>query len=450
MKTKVLLIYPIPSFSSPQKSPPLSILYVGEALKQAFHLGKSDEHYQVRYYDERHDCHPDLDWPDVVGVSSMTGSQLKGAIHWLKAAKAKGKRTILGGIHVTMQPDQCLNEPYVDSVVLGAGEWAVLDAIHGAEIAQRPLDGEHVSPVSPDTLIHFQRSAWSGDTILLSSRGCPFRCGFCYTQKFFNRHWESVDLDRWKWDVLYLKERAGMRKLEHGDDWIGVWNRAREIIRFLHDNGIQYRPSIRAHQIKEEVAREMADLGIEHLSIGMETASTRMLKLTQKDITTDDQVRCAEALSKFDIWPLYYWIVGFPTETRAELNETLDQADRLAHIHHGKLTQNFYAYTALPGSPMFDLVDKANLPHTMEGWSNYSLNQTHDQTASNIYHIGGLHYHRGKGEKTDRNFPGLRRMLVAPFEWSAGLRWKHRWFGHYFEKRPLEALLQYASARNAA
>jgi len=446
--TNVLLIYPTPSISSPQKSPPLSILHVGRALSEAVKRGKSDERYHVRYFDERYDDLPDMDWPDVVGVSSMTGYQLKGAIKWLKEAKRHKKRTILGGIHVTMQPEQCLREPYVDSIVLSEGEWAILDAIHGKEIARHPLNGEHVSPVSKETLIHFQRSARTGDTILMTSRGCPFRCGFCYVQEFFDRRWESVDLDRWKWDVLYLKDHAGVVKYEHGDDWIGKWGRAREIIDFLWRNGIEYRPSIRAHQINDEVAREMKNMGIKHISVGMETASDRMLKLTQKDITTENQVECALALAHHGIWPLYYWIVGFPTETQADINETLDQADRMYRIHQGKLTQNFYAYTALPGSPLFELVDKDKLPKSMEEWSNYSLNQTYNKQASNLYHIGGLHFHRGKGDKTDRNFPGLRRLLIWPFETLATLRWKFRVFGGFgVEKFMIEGLLKDASKR---
>ena len=452
MTTHVLLIYPVPSVSSPQKSPPLSILHVGEALKSAKARGRSDENYHVRYFDERYDERPDLDWADVVGVSSMTGYQLRGAIRWLKAAKAKNKRTILGGVHVTMQTEQCLAEPFVDAVVLSEGEWAVLDAIHGGSkyVAHGGLIGtpDHVSPVSPETLVHFQRSARIGDTVLMTSRGCPFRCGFCYIQQFFNRRWQSVDLDRWRYDVLYLKQHAGVVKYEHGDDWIGKWDRAREIIRFLWDNGIEYRPSIRAHQINDEVAREMAALGVRHISVGMETASPRMLKLTEKDIEPHHQITCAESLARYDIWPLYYWITGFPTETPQEINETLDQADKLNAIHRGRLTQNFYAYTALPGSPMFDRVDPEKLPQTMAGWSNYSLNQTADVRASNLYHIGGLHFHRGRGDKTDRNFPGWRRFLIYPLEVMASLRWRLRWFSFYrIEKALVEMLLRWASRR---
>lgn len=271
----------------------------------------------------------------------------------------------------------------------------------------------------------------------------------CYIQQFFERHWESVDLDRWKHDILYLRDNAGVRKLEHGDDWIGKWSRAKEIIKFLWENGIEYRPSIRAHQINDEVAKDMAEMGIKHLSIGMETASPRILKLYQKDITVEDQVRCAEALSKYGIWPLYYWIVGAPTETQAELNETLDMVDLMYKIHQGRLTQNIYAYVALPGSPLFDLVDKSTLPQSMEEWSDYSLNQTYDKQASSLYHIGGLTFHKGRGDKTDRNFPGLKRLLIAPFEISASLRWKYRYFNHFdFEKKAIEHLLNSAQSNS--
>ena len=589
MTTRALLIYPRPSVSSPQHSPPLSILHVGRALSEAKQRGKSDEDYEVEYFDERYDNSPDLSWPDVVGVSSMTGYQLKGAIKWLKAAKAAGKRTVLGGIHVTMQPESCIDESFVDSVVLSEGEWGIIEAIHGGpkQIVKSRLTGtqDHVSPVSPETLIHFKRSARTGDTVLMTSRGCPFRCGFavhrnsqiptahspeykfaeniragewivgwdekkacfnptkvvevqfvkpeleiviglrdtkslmcslehpiftksgwreaqyivvgqhvmthshagwqevtftgirmcrdfhvniqcdplptfvadgiathnCYIQEFFNRTWQSVDLDRWKHDVLYLKENACVKKYEHGDDWIGKWPRAREIIKFLWDNEIEYRPSIRAHQINDEVAREMADMGIKHISVGMETASERMLKLSQKDITKGDQIQCAEALAKYGIHPLFYWIVFMPTETREELNETLDVSDQIARIfksHNTPLTQNYYSYLPLPGSPMFDLVDKETLPKTMEGWSEYSLNQGPIDEANAIYFIGGLHFHRAKGDKTDRNFPGWKRLLIYPFEILASLRWKYRKFGYYkLEKWAIERLLKWASRR---
>lgn len=457
MTTKVALVFPVSSISSPQKSPPLAILHVGGALSEAKARGKSDEDYEVAYYDLRYeDMTPDdFKNADVVGVSSMTGVQLKGTIDVLRTAKHYGKRTILGGIHATMQPEQCIAEDYVDSIVTSEGEWGILEAIHGGhkQIVHGHLRGtaDHVSPVSPETLLHFKRSARTGDSVLMTSRGCPFRCGFCYVQMFYERSWQSVDLDRWRHDILYLKESAGVVKYEHGDDWIGKWSRAKEVISFLHNNDIEYRPSIRAHQVTDDVAREMAEMGIKHISVGMETSSLRMLELTEKDITPEDQLMCATALAKHGIHPMFYFITGFPTETQPEINETLDQVDRIAKIFKGygtPLTQNLFAYIALPGSPMYNLVDKETMPKTMEAWSNYAFNRTQNKQASSLYWIGGLTFHREKGDKTDRNFPGWMRLLIYPFEVLATFRWKHRWFTFFeLEQRVIDYLMRWASLR---
>ena len=440
---KLLFIYPIASVQSPQMSPPLPVLHVGEAMRKHGH--------EIRYFDERWDPEPDMDWPDVVGISSMTGYQLKGSIRYMKLAKKHGKKTIFGGIHPTSVPEQCIIEDYVDVVVKSEGEVAMLEALEAPvnTIVDRKMlkTEDMVSPVSDHTIHYFEKSAESGDTILLTSRGCPFRCAFCYIQQFFERTWQSVDLDEWKADIIRLRDTVGMDKLEHGDDWPGKMSRILDLVRFLWDNGIEYRPSIRAHQIKDEDARQMAEMGIKHISIGMETGSERMLELTEKDITKEQQIECAEALANHGIWPLYYWITGFPTETTAEVNETLDQAELVHEIHKkagGNCTQNFYAYTALPGSPLYDLVDKSKLPTTMEEWSDYSLHQTYDKRASNLYHIGGLRFHSGKGDKTDRNFPGVKRLLILPFEALALLRWKLRFFDFFFEKKIIERLLSWA------
>ena len=442
---KILFVYPIASLQSPQMSPPLPVLHVGESMRKYGH--------EIRYFDERWDPEPDMDWPDVVGISSMTGYQLKGSIKYMKLAKEHGKKTIFGGIHPTSVPEQCIVEDYVDVVVKSEGELAMVDALDaepGTIVERQMLNTEDmVSPVSEHTLHYFKKSSESGDTILLTSRGCPFRCGFCYIQQFFERSWQSVDLDRWKEDIITLRDEVGMTKLEHGDDWPGKMNRIIEIVKFLWDTGVEYRPSIRAHQIKDEDASLMAEMGIKHISIGMETGSERMLKLMEKDITKEEQIECAEALANHGIWPLYYWITGFPTETTAEVNETLEQAQLLHEIHKkvgGSCTQNFYAYTALPGSPLYDYVDKSELPTTMEEWSNYSLHQTYDKRASNLYHIGGLRFHMGKGDKTDRNFPGLKRLLILPFELMFMVRWKLKFFDFFIEKKPLEWLLSWAGS----
>lgn len=229
---------------------------------------------------------------------------------------------------------------------------------------------------------------------------------------------------------------------------MGTWNRARPIVEFLQNNGIEYQPSFRANQINEDVAFEMHMLGLTHVSIGMESGSERILKLIQKDITRDDQIRCAQALSSHSIWPMYYWVFNFPTETKEEIYQTLDLADEIAKIHKGRLTQAFYPYRATPGTTLWDMVDQSKLPKNMHEWSNFDVGYTSDEFSRAIYTTGGLTFHGSKGDKTDRNFPGWSRVLIYPFEVSARLRWKYRFFDHYdLERQQVDRLLGWASGR---
>lgn len=441
--TNVLLVFPTPSVSSPQKGPPLSILHVGEALR------RSDPDCSIRYHDQRYDGNtPDLDWADVVGVTAMVGGQLGRAIRFLKDAKAHGKRTIIGGVFATMQPEMCLAEDYIDCVVAGAGEPSMAEAVHGntKQIIGYPLRyADQVSPVCEHTRLHFERAIKTQNAMLMTSRGCAYRCGFCYNQKFYNRHWTSVDLERWKADVLFLKT-LGMNNIEAGDDWIGGWNRARRIVEFLTNNGINYVVGLRVHQINDEVAREMQALGVKRVIVGMESGSQRLLDLCQKDITLDDQIQCAESLARYHIHPQYTWIFGLPTETQAEFRMTLNQIDRIDKIHRGDCTQPLFAYRPFPGSALWNLIDQTKLPQTISEWGTVDIGYSNDPKAAAIYHVTGLVHHRGKGDKTDKNFPGLKRLLIAPFEWLALLRWKLRYFQHYnLERKATERLLKWAS-----
>jgi anaerobic magnesium-protoporphyrin IX monomethyl ester cyclase len=441
--TNVLLIFPTPSVSSPQKGPPLSILHIGEALRQA------DNKYAIRYHDQRYDGDtPDLDWADVVGVTSMVGGQLGRAIQFLKNAKAYGKRTIIGGVFATMQAELCLAEDYIDCVVSGPGEASIVEAVEssGKQIIAHPLRyTDQVSPVNEHTQLHFERAIQKQSAMLMTSRGCLHHCSFCYNQSFYNRHWLSVDLERWKSDVLLLRS-LGMNNIEAGDDWIGGWNRAKQIVGFLTEHGINYVVGLRANQIDDDVAREMNELGARRAIIGMESGSQRLLDLCDKGITLSDQIQCAESLARYNIHPQYTWIFGLPTETPQEFRWTLDQIDRVDKIHHGDCTQPLFAYRPFPGSALWDLVDKSKLPQTLDEWGAVDIGYSDNPLANAIYHVTGLVHHRGKGDKTAKNFPGLKRVLIAPFEWLALMRWKLRYFNHYrFERKAIERLLKWAS-----
>src|SRR5438270_5321811 len=66
-----------------------------------------------------------------LAVSLVTGPMIKETIQVAKAAKAlyPDRPIVLGGWHPSLLPDQTLAAEYVDAVVVGQGEEALLDVV---------------------------------------------------------------------------------------------------------------------------------------------------------------------------------------------------------------------------------------------------------------------------------------------------------------------------------
>src|SRR5260370_19142390 len=122
--------------------PPFGIMYVADALTQAgfeariFH---ETEAYQETFLREVAHAKPLF-----VGLSTITGPQLRPVIETSKRLKAMGVPVVWGGVHATIMPEECLKEDYVDFVVVNEGEET------GQELArmlsgQKPADYGSVS-----------------------------------------------------------------------------------------------------------------------------------------------------------------------------------------------------------------------------------------------------------------------------------------------------------------
>lgn len=459
---KVLLIYPMPTPESPQRTPPLSILYPGAYIARRGH--------SVRYFDERwdNDLESNLAWAEVVGVSAMSGYQLGRALAMLRQAHGAGKTTIIGGVHPTIAPEMCVSEPYIDYAVVGDGEETLFDLLQNIGDSRdvlgvwskagfagnRPtVPGDEIeSPVDAQTLRYFALSSKTDDVMLPASRGCMGRCGFCYNSaKPDGGKWRPVPVHKWASDLDELR-RAGIHIsfMQIGDDWLGPRGRIAEVGQVLADRGIRWHLSIRANQMDDALAKTLETLHCEGVSIGAESGSNEILQLMRKGISVSDTIKAAETLSHYAIKPLYYFILGIPTETDAQMHETMDLADRLNVIHQGKCSIAFFGFDPLMGTDLYRLAERIGypVPRTLEECCTRERSNTHNARLNAIYYIAGLRFHRTKGDKTDRNFPGMRRLLILPFELLCLWRWKHRKFGWFgLERRGIHYLISKLRAK---
>lgn len=136
--------------------------------------------------------------PVCVGITAMTGRQIKEGLRVSDIVKQKGVPVVWGGIHPSLMPEQTLKHPLVDYVIAGEGEDAfleLLDAIVSSkdvgnipgiwsEIDGQPHFGgprEFVDlkklPQVPYHLVdlgkYIKNGPYGPALSLYSSRGCP-------------------------------------------------------------------------------------------------------------------------------------------------------------------------------------------------------------------------------------------------------------------------------------
>jgi len=223
-----------------RKSPPaLGLLYIAQTL--------IDAGYKVRIFHPRHnrvkavqDAVRDEE-PLFVGFSNFLPHELPYDLETSKWLKTQGVKVVWGGIFSTVQPEVPLGSGFVDYIVVGEGERPVVQLAEAIENGVAPkgipgvgyCDGEEMiiePPLPPEPDLDKYGLAWdllnledyiarneklnAVMTAVPFSRGCPFRCSFCYNAHDTGRRsWRGHSLEYMKDMVSYLNKRAGVNVL---------------------------------------------------------------------------------------------------------------------------------------------------------------------------------------------------------------------------------------------
>lgn len=151
---------------------------------------------------------------DVVATSSFT-AQIKDAYALADRYRAVGTKVVLGGLHVTVLPDEALM--HADAIVLGEGEigWpqVVGDLLNHKEVQLRVYDGRGISfdlshaPMPRHNLLDISRY---NRLTVQTQRGCPFRCEFCAASILISPAYKLKPVDK------VIAEIESIKSLWHG------------------------------------------------------------------------------------------------------------------------------------------------------------------------------------------------------------------------------------------
>ncbi len=160
---------------------------------------------------------------------------------------------------------------------------------------------------------------------IISSRGCPYNCTFCYHP--LGQKYRSRSVDNFIAEVDYVIKRYDVRNLAIFDELISA-NRARlfEICAKLKklSKPVRWMCQLRVDMIDEEMLAVIKDAGCFMVSYGFESASDEVLKSMKKFISSEQIERALRLSRAAGIGVQGYFIFGDPAETVETAKRTLD------------------------------------------------------------------------------------------------------------------------------
>jgi anaerobic magnesium-protoporphyrin IX monomethyl ester cyclase len=197
---------------------------------------------------------------------------------------------------------------------------------------------------------------------LLTSRGCPFNCGFCISPEVSGRRWHARSAENVAAEMQFMKERFGVREF-HFEDINPTLDRRRmvRLSRILIDRGLdviwKLAQGTKLESLDMETVAVMARAGCRYVSFSPESGSPRVLQLMGKPVDLSHALRVARWLRKNRVTSQACFVIGYPGEMRADRKQTARLVRRLARVGVDEVA--LFIITPMPGSRIFRLMGGA-------------------------------------------------------------------------------------------
>ena len=210
-----------------------------------------------------------------------------------------------------------------------------------------------------------------------TSRGCPFACKFCGNEVLQQRKMRCISVSKLVAKIKMLQSKYGYNSFLFVDDltlagrkqFIEFASALKEIRPKIAWSSTGIRANL-ISRLNEDDIQLLWDSGCRSLDIGIESGSERMLKHIDKADTKDNMLKANRIISTLPFKTKYTFIVGYPTETDTETNETVEFFLQLQK-ENPNIYPMFFIYLPIMGTRLYDEIMEAKLfktPKTLEGW----------------------------------------------------------------------------------
>lgn len=317
-RSKLLLINPLSTnregliLHSHVIYPPIGLGIVAQLTPDHWEVEVLDENFERFEYKEA----------DLVGFTALTSSITR-AYELAEIYRNKGIPTVIGGIHVSMVPEEA--KGYSDAVVVGEVESVWKDLIEDFENGS-------LKKIYNGKLLPFENAIWPKRELfhekyefasIQTTRGCPMKCEFCSVHNFNGSKYRIRPVD----EVLDELETIPHEKIYFVDDnLIGYGKksleRAKTLFKGMIDRGIkkQWFCSASMNFADDEEVLELASkAGCVMVLLGIESERIDQLEETNKKLNIkigiDHYDEVFRKIHKYGISVLGAFIYGLESDT---------------------------------------------------------------------------------------------------------------------------------------
>ncbi len=376
--------------------------------------------------------------PHAIPIKMCTTAQRNATLAMVAAAKERGAQVLVAGPDVTDHPELYAQ---ADVTVIGEHDGALLDWAAGTLPSGRAP--RRPNRAALDTLpdpawdlvdVPAYASRWRAhhgtwELNLSTARGCPYRCNWC-AKPTWGRAYTVASPQRVAAQIRAVREDYSPDALWFTDDIFAV--KPSWLATFRAEVGadpVPFRCNTRADLVREGTyVRDLAASGCREVWMGAESGSDAILAAMDKDQTRADLTLAVRRLRDEGIRVGFFLQLGYPGESRADVESTLQMIRRLRPDEIGVSVSY-----PLPGTPFHERV-KAQL-----GRSNWATSMENEVLFAGAYPQGFYDAarevlraeHAWIAWHPTPSWGGLRRAAALPYH---AARWPlHRakmgWYG---------------------
>lgn len=329
--------------------------------------------------------------PKIVGFSCTSASIIPCIKMAEDAKRLIGAKTIFGGMHPTILPEETAKNNAVDYVVAGEAERS-FPALVKAILEKKDIfsisgvgtvKNQKFRMSVPETLIQdIERFPFPDrDNLLfmdkhkyhlqafISSRGCPYNCTFCSGRHMHKASMRYRSLEKILEEINFLKEKYGVTTINFYDDFlISNKNRITKLCQMMIERkiGLNWSAFSRVDAVDDELLKLMKESGCIALGMGVESGSNRVLHKIKKGYKREDTIRGVNLVKDSGIAAEITMMIGFPFETEEDIKDSIDLIEEL------DVPTNVNTFTPYPGSEVFEESVKLGLIEDKIDWSRVS------------------------------------------------------------------------------